>query len=371
MSYSLLRDDYATYAIDWGIVERLVRSYHRARARDMYSTVTSTSQTDWYNPVSWSMPDIKSVDVDWDRVQTTALTQADYDLNRLAERATHDVRDLYNELKWMVDDTSRMTHDFTDQLAAVQSDNMARINSAVDSYGTQIEVAKFVRDTSADGLMVGASILSGGAGAAVLGAGSSLKGWAKFEDTDGLSTDRRVGAALLTATGSFTFGMFKIGGTKFAFKEDVIIAILQAQWETGVALTEGKSLGKAVAQGSLKLGGPFVDKVFKSGVATKLLDRACVPIAVTVQKMSTSGVLQVANVAPTVAGKWLGKVAQKQVVERGGKALIKSFGQPAVAAPPAPPAARRSAVIENATLTDSTLLDLAIVNMEKGIGRGL
>jgi predicted nucleotidyltransferase component of viral defense system len=94
MSYSQLRDDYATYAIDWGIVERLVRAYHRARARDMYSTVTSTSQTDWYNPFSWSMPDIKSVDVDWDRVQTTALTQADYDLNRLAERATHDVRDL-------------------------------------------------------------------------------------------------------------------------------------------------------------------------------------------------------------------------------------------------------------------------------------
>jgi hypothetical protein len=144
------------------------------------------------------------------------------------------------------------------------------------------------------------------------------------------------------------------------------VTILQAQWETGVALTEGKSLGKSLATGSLKLAGPFVDRFFKSSAVTKLLQRACVPIKITVA--TSSGI---ENVASTVAGKWLGKVVQKQGVERQGKAAIKAFGGPAPAYTPNVSRPRQSALIEGATFTNDTLLTLAIVNMDKGIGRGL
>jgi hypothetical protein len=358
MAYWMLENDRDRYAIDWDVVNRLVRGYHRATLRDAYSHVVTTSESTWFNPFSWSLPDVRSLEVDWDKVSSGLNAAADEDVNRLTEQATRDVRSVYRELKWMVADTGRRTTAFTDQLGALQTENMSRINSAVESYGAQIEAAKFVRDTAADGLMVGASIATGGAGVAILGGGSALKGWAKYQDTD------NAGAAVLTGVGSFTFGAFKLGGTKLKAGEEAVVTILQAQWETGIALAEGKSLSKALAIGSLKLTGPFVDRFFKLGPVKSMLERACVPIAITVA--TAEGV---ENVASTVAGKWLGKTAQKQVVERGGKAAINALSTPAAA--PASASTRRSEVVESATLTDQRLLTLAIVNMSKGIGRGL
>jgi hypothetical protein len=373
VAYSLLANDRATYAVDWGIVERLVRSYHRSRARDLYSTVVTTSDSTWYNPFSWSLPDVRSIEVDWARVDASASDAADRDLNRMAERATVDARGMYLDLKGMVEDTSRSTNAFTDRLGALQTENMARITSAVDSYGTQIEVAKFVRDTSADGLMVGATITTGGAGVALLGGGSALKGWAKYEDTDGLTTDRRVGAAVATGVGSFVFGAFKLGGAKLSGGQEAVLTILQAKWDTGVALLEGKSLGTAIATGSLKLAGPFVDRLFKSGAATRLFQKACVPISVTVQRVGAAGVPEIANVAATLSQKWTTKVFGKQVVERSGKAAIKTLAAPNVPPPATLPtsAPARPSLLSRAILTDQTLLALAIVDMERGIGRGL
>jgi hypothetical protein len=316
------------------------------------------------------LPDVRSIEVDWARVDASASDNADRDLNRMAERATMDARGMYLDLKGMVEDTSRYTNAFTDRLGALQTENMARINGAVDSYGAQIEVAKFVRDTSADGLMVGASIATGGAGVALLGGGSALKGWAKYEDTDGLTTDRRVGAAVATGVGSFVFGAFKLGGAKLSGGQEAVLTILQAKWDTGVALVEGKSLSTAVATGSLKLAGPFVDRLFKSGVATRLFQKACVPIAVTVQRVGAAGVPEIANVAATVSQKWATKVFNKQVVDRSGKAAIKAVSAPnAPSLPTSAPA--RPSLLSQAILTDQTLLELAIVNMDKGIGRGI
>jgi hypothetical protein len=361
MTYWMLENDRGTYAVDWDVVNRLVRSYHRAVLRESCSKEYTTSDSRWFNPFSWSLPDIRSLDVDWDKVNGRLNGVADDAFNRLAEEATRDVRGVYRELDWMVSDTGRRTAAFTDRLGALQTENMSRINSAVESYGAQIEAAKFVRDTAADGLMVGASIATGGAGLAILGGGSAMKGWAKYQDTD------NAGAAVMTGVGSFTFGAFKLGGAKLTGTEEAVVTILQAQWETGVALAEGKSLGKALATGSLKLSGPFVDRFFKLGPVKTMLERACVPIAITV---TTAGGVE--NIASTVAAKWLAKSVQKQVVERGGKAVINSLGRPTAPAGGASTSqVYRSEVIERATLTDQRLLTLAIVNMSKGIGRGL
>jgi hypothetical protein len=404
MAYWFLQNDHGSYAIDWDIVYRIVRAYHTALAREQYATLVTTSESNWYNPFSWSLPDIRSVEVDWDRVRSSATKAADDDFNRLAEQAaTRDVRDVYRELSYMVTATGSYTTAFVDWLGAVQTGNMSRINSAVDSYGTAIEVAKFVRDTSADGLMVGATILTGGAGVAVLGGGATMKGWAKFQDTADLSTDRRVGAAVATGVGNFMFGAFKLGGMKLTGGEEAVVTILQAQWETGVALTEGKSVAASLATGSLKLAGPFVDRFFKLAPVSSLLERACAPIVITA--VTKSGVVE--NVASSVVSKTLTKVVQKQVVERFGKAGIKTMSEPrasgmytlpaggarqsvaipapgvgrqsvAIPAPgrqsvaiQAPVRVRQSAAIDNATLTNDLLLTLAIVDMAKGIGRGL
>jgi hypothetical protein len=356
MAYWLLENDRATYAVDWDVVYRLIRGYHRAVKRDEYTTVSTASESRWYNPLSWSLPEIQSLDVDWDKVRSTSLANADRDFARLAEVATRDVREMHRELKWMVAQTARRTNAYVDRQGAIQSDNMSRIGKAVDSYGKQTELAKFVRDTSADGLMVGASIASSGAGLAVLGGGSALKGWAKFQDTD------NPGAAVATGVGSFMFGAFKLGGTELMKGEEAVITIMQAKWEGSVALVEGRSLGEAAALGSLKLAGPFVDRIFKSDAAKRILDWACVPISITVV-----GPKGVQNNASKFAGSLVSKVAQKQGVERGGKAAIKALsGQVASGSQ-----VRQSRVLETATLGDDALLTFAIVNMSTGIGRGL
>lgn len=352
----MLQDDRGTFAIDWDVVHRILRDYHRAIAREAYSRVVTTSESRFYNPFSWSLPDIRSLDVDWDRVRSRSVADADQDFERVSEKAARDVRLMHLELKHMLGETARLNTAFTDQLGSLQSENMARINGAVSSYDSQISAARFLRDTSADGLMVGATILTGGAGAAVLGGGSAMKGWAKMQDTG------NAGAAILTGVGSFTFGVFKLGGrASSGLAEDAALAILQAEWETGVGLVEGKSLGEAAAVGSLKLAGPFVDRFFKLAPVKGMIERACIPLTITVASQAGAK-----NVASTLLTKMANKVATKQAIENPAKAAIKSFGKPG-----APPPAQASPVLDSATLGDEALLTLAIVNMQKGIGHGL
>jgi len=64
--------------------------------------------------------------------------------------------------------------------------------------------ATFLRDASATMLVVGSTLLTGGAAAAVLGAGSVLRGTGKYQDTG------NVGAAVLTTSLTFSFGMFPL-----------------------------------------------------------------------------------------------------------------------------------------------------------------
>jgi hypothetical protein len=364
MEYSILRNDTATYAVDWDIVYRLVKSYHVAVARDLYSKVVSTSNVTWYNPASWSSPDIRSLDVDWDQVRSKSIQAADEDFARLAERGTRSVPDMYKRLEWMVADTAKRTSDFVDEIGAIQSDNMARMNAAVDRYGTWIEIAKFFRDTSADGLMIGASILTGGAGVAVLGTGSMLKGWAKYEDTN------NAGAAVLTGAGAFTFGAFKVGGTTLNRSETIVVTVLQAQWEAGIALTEGKSLGQAATAGAasvaMKVSDSAVDRFFKSDTATKMIKRAVAPLTITV--VTEKGV---ENASAKLAGKVVTKAAQAGV-RAGEKAVVKAIGK-ASASPKSgtQTSPKTESLLEHATPSNDALLRIAIVNMDKGIGRGL
>jgi|GEM_PF-3434864 len=372
MAYWMLNNDRAQYAIDWDIVLRIVRAHHRSTYRFQCARVTKASDSHWYNPMSWSLPEVQSVEVDWERIRPAVNRFGDADFARLAELATRDVREMERQLRWMVAETSRYTTLFLDLQMTTQSENMARINQSIDSYGHYAGVAKFLRDTSADGLMVGATVLTGGAGLALLSGASVLKGVGKFEDTDNLA------AAVLYSTGNFVFGAFKLGGRGFdRLKEEAVVVILQAQWEAGVALAEGKPLLRAVETGGLKLLGPFADRFFKMASVQSLIRRACIPVTVTnaptVLGKSFAGILgdveqPLENLATKLATTMATKIMQKQGIEGGGKSLlVKLHEQGAV------PRYSTSdgQFMESITFSDDTLLTWAIVNMEKGIGRGL
>jgi hypothetical protein len=162
------------------------------------------------------------------------------------------------DLDWRIDEAARYKELFVDWMGDVQMQNMHNITKAVEDYESQIEIAKFVRDTSADGLMVGASVMSGGAALAFTGAGSFLKGTAMFQDTGS------VGAGVMEGVGSFVFAYVKLGKT-FSLKQDMVLALVQAPYKTGTELAGGASFGRAALIGALKLTGPFVPLVCLGG----------------------------------------------------------------------------------------------------------
>ena len=239
------------------------------------------------------------------------------DLEDFRRRAKYDMASVAREMEWRVTRTSKLTADFLDWLAAVQNPQQHPRRSSRHKYEGMKEVAKFFLDTSADGLMVGASIISGGAAAVVLAAaGSTMKGWGKFQDTD------NVGAALMQGAGSLVFAVIPIanklsGGQKWA------LVVVESVWESGTALVEGKGFLESAAVGSLKLAGPGVEKIFKTVPVKSLLEKAAVPMRIWVaqevtEEMATEGFLSMAtNESQLVLQKMGTKLVQKQVVERG------------------------------------------------------
>jgi hypothetical protein len=191
MAYELVQSGSTQFAIDWSVARRLVRSYYLAYHELSYGREVTISDSHWYNPLSWSLPDVSHVEVDWDAVRRQTDADTDGEMQDMTAQARTDAAGVAYRLESMIETAARNKEAFVDWMGNVQTQNMKNIDQAVDDYESHIEVARFVRDTSADGLMVGASVMSGGTAVVVMGAGSTLKGTAKFQDTG------RVGAAVM------------------------------------------------------------------------------------------------------------------------------------------------------------------------------
>lgn len=356
MAYEMVQNGNTQFAIDWDIVRRLLRSYWTAELQFRYSRAVSMSDSRWYNPMSWSLPDVSQVEVDWDAVTRDAAANTEIDLQAMRRESAYAAARVAYELEGRVDTAARRKEDLLTWMGDIQTDNMRRINQAVEEYEAKADIARFVRDTSAEGLMVGASVMSGGAAVAVMGAGSILKGEAKFQDSGS------VGAAVMEGTGSFVFAYVKLG-KKFSFKEDMVLALVQAPWKAGTELVGGTTVGKSVLSGALKLTGPSVERLFKLGPAKTLFDKAAVPMVI-----SYGG----ENKAAEVLGKFAGKLAQKQGVEKAGRDRLLGTAAPAREGERVgyDRMSRQGVLLKDATLTNKFLLYFAYVNMEKGIGRG-
>jgi hypothetical protein len=349
MAYELVQSGRTQFAIDWDIVRRLVRSYYRACLQWDFAREVTMSDSHWYNPMSWSLPDVSHVEVDWHAVREYSDRYTDEEVANMRAMATINAARVANTLEGMIDTTARKKESFVDWLGTVQTQNMRSINKAVEDYQSNIEIAKFVRDTSAEGLMVGASVMSGGTAVAALGGASFFKGACKFQDTDS------VGAAVMEGAGSFVFAYVKLGKS-FSFKKNMILALVQAPYKTGTELVGGESMSKAVLKGGLKLTGPATDALFKLGPAKTLFDKVAVPIVITYDGQ---------NVASSVLAKFTDKVQAKGVEVWAKSKLSERSPNTSSAAP-----RRQGQLMADATLSNKFLLYLAFVNMEKGIGRG-
>ena len=364
MAYELLANASAQFAIDWDVVGRIVRSYHTAHLQYAHAREVTMSESQWYNPMTWALPKVSHVEVNWNAVRADAASFAEADVRNMRVEAKYNAARIARRLEDMVEMTAIRKEAFVDWIGTVQTQNMESINKAIDDYEAAADIARFVRDTSADGLMVGASVMTGGTALAALGGASFFKGVCRFQDT------ASVGAGVMQGAGSFAFAYVKLG-KNFTFKQDVALALVQAPWNTGTELVGGATVSKAVGTSALKLTTPAMDGLFRLGPAKTLFDRVAVPIVITYGGE---------NVASSFLAKLAGKTASRNAVEALGQtpraaeerakdALNGRNGSGNSTELPSGPR-RPGQVLEQSTVSTKFLLHLAFVNMEKGIGRG-
>ncbi len=172
-------------------------------------------------------------------------------------------------------------------LREMQESASLQTRDAIDKVQGNIEtwkrVATFVRDFSADTLMVGVTLLSGGTAAIALGGASALKGSFAFEDKKlaGASTAEATGAASLEAGTDLVVGVISLG-TGPAIKEALATRSANAALRAGALVVMGAGIdgtsefakavidGKSVQKGLIAAGTRAGLDVVSVGLGTGL-----------------------------------------------------------------------------------------------------
>jgi hypothetical protein len=121
-------------------------------------------------------------------------------------------------------------------------------------------------------------------------------------------------------------------------------------------LASGASVGDAAVSGAVKLIAPGLDQFFKmfSGPALRMLANCALPIEITTTTNE--------DFAADFLSKSFSKVTQ-QGLKQGAKSLMHSASTTATEEPPGP-------LIDQATLTNKSLLFHGFYNVDKGPGGG-
>lgn len=344
MGYQSIKNHGVEFYVDWDIVQRIIRSYWTAQQQLANSSIISVSESQWYNPMSWAMPDVWQVDVDWKRVRNNVELNTDGDLRDLQGRSKHEMANVAYQLDSMVKKTGEKKEQFLDLLGDVQTGNVTRIEESVAHYEGATELLKFVRDSSATAFMIGASVMTGGAGAAAMGAGSIFKGTIRYQDSGS------VGAAAMEAAGSFVFAFVKLEGT---LKQTCVVAVVQGTWAGGTEVVAGKTLKDAAHAGAVEIAGTGAAKFFKLAPMQKVFEKVAVPIRISYNGENKAKEILEATAAQLAKGGF-------SVATEGSKQPKTSTDTKNKSGP----------LVRDTTLANKFLLQCGVVNMQKGIGRG-
>lgn len=349
--FEIITKNGEAFVVDWDVIERLLKSTYTIEYQLLESSTNPMKASGGFNP---RMEQLWTVDVNWDNVKARTESAVRSEMPALRSWARVDPVGVARQLDHRIDLAAGIKQDFLDKLRWASSRNVQNIDKAVAAYDADIKIAKFVRDTAADLFMVAASVETGGAAATLYaGVGSTGKGLAKFQDTG------NYGAAVLEGAGNFVFAAAKIGkpfGLDFSGQTaSAVLVLIQAPYKTYTELVSGASFGDAVVSGLVKLMAPWLDNFFMkhSDSALRLFSNCALPIEIT----TTTG--------EDVAARFLSKSASKvtqQVVKVAAKAAMPS-SPTAIAEAPGP-------LIDQATLTNKSLLYHGLYNVNKGPGGG-
>lgn len=258
MAWETFRSNDGAYLIDWEGLARIIRSCKRAGAMNDYSrAVVEKGERDWW-ALGLKLPDLHSVQVDWDKVALETTTRTEMELRRFYAAAKTSMRPQLAALIHMMEQADDDRDAFKDKQSEAQQKTADNIESAVHKGEIAVDIATHVRNTSADVVMVGATFVTGGAAGAIglTALGSGMKGAFEYQDT------RKVGKALATFSTNFILGVADVkagaaikGISSKSARIGMTIAWAHAKavlsFPTG--LIEGKTMAKAASGMGVKL----------------------------------------------------------------------------------------------------------------------
>ena len=241
-----------TYVVNEGLVRRIIESYYRAAANNLFSEVVEMD-TAWYEPGIWY------VKTDWRKARVWAQERTRGKLYSTWMVSMPEMTPRIEELARMQRETVTMTAEYKRRVRDQQEKSRRSREKMISFWGGAATGAKFVRDASATTLMVGATVLSAGSAGALFagGAGTALNFTGKLQDGKGRWQDN-LGAASVQATGDLIFTIIPATRAGAAMRgaqgaQKAAIMFLEAKWDAMVSLLEGKEMSEALLDGSMSL----------------------------------------------------------------------------------------------------------------------
>jgi hypothetical protein len=143
-------------------------------------------------------------------------------------------------------------------------------HKSVQNYIEAVESAQFIRNLSADAILVIASLVSGGSAMALVGAGSIAKGAATYQDTG------NIGAATVKAIGTLALGAIPIKAAKGVLDNKLFLILGSGVVDGSTTFVAGGDLRDALASGGAAMfsQSPLVNDVLTKG----LINSAQIPL---------------------------------------------------------------------------------------------
>lgn len=132
MSWEFIKCGNTEYAIDFGVVERIWHSYLLAKYQYDYAYEITLSDSKWYNPFSWSLPNITNIEVNWEKVTSLADYEAKNETWFMLRDAPTSAPSIAWKLAEIIEETAIYKEKYLDWMGNVQTQNMANINDAVE-----------------------------------------------------------------------------------------------------------------------------------------------------------------------------------------------------------------------------------------------
>lgn len=246
----LVEDRRRVWAVDWRCVDSVIRSWAHHRAIVESGSVVSEDRTDslfndlgeWLPASGTSPVDVVSYEIDWGKVEEREKRWVASTRRHFIDRFERDgPRPLREELTRLVRQKDGYRRTYRRRQREASDRTRRAIESAV-AYGEGgVEKAKVLESASAGGLILGATILTGGSALAGFGAaagGGGLKWHATYRDT-GSWEAATLDAAVDVGLAYIPVGKIASAYSKTAAGEFAVVAIFEGK----IAITSGLKSG--------------------------------------------------------------------------------------------------------------------------------